>query len=306
MKKVYIEFPFDEKEKKQLESISDQYEFVYKDDKDANIVIGHYPAKRLKEFKNLEWVQTAAVGIDAYIRDNNLNDGVILTNAVGAHSKEVAEHIFAMIISMTRKLYLYRDNQRKHLWKDEGKVKEITNLKVTILGFGDIGNELAKMLKALGIYIIGVKRTITSKPDYIDELYTSEDMNKAISDVDVVVSVLPGNKANAYLFNVDTFKMMRPDTIFINAGRGNLYTTQTLKEVLDKKIIAAISADVFEKEPLSKDSELWDYENLVITPHAAGNYKLISAQKQFFDLVKENLERYINNKELLHVVKERE
>ena len=306
MKKVYLYMKFDEDQINSLKQISDQYEFVFNDDKDANIIIGHYPATKLKEFKNLEWFQSPAVGIDAYIKDNNLAKEVILTNAVDVHSKEVAEHIFAMIISLTRKFHLYRDNQYKHLWKDEGKVKEITKLRVAIIGFGDIAKQLSLLLKPLGIYVIGVKRTVTDKPEYVDELYTDKDLDKAISDVDVVVSVLPGNKANQYLFTTETFKKMKPDTIFINAGRGNLYTKETLKEVLDNKIISTFATDVFEVEPLAKDSELWDYENLVITPHAAGNYKLKSALDKFFDLVSENLRRYINNEELLNVVNERE
>lgn len=306
MKKVYLHTKFDDKQINTLKQISDQYEFVFTDDKDVNIIIGHYPAGKLKQFKSLEWIQSPAVGIDAYIRDNSLAEGVILTNAVDIHSKEVAEHIFAMILSLIRKFHIYRDNQHKHLWKDEGKVKEITKLKVAIIGFGDIARELSLLLKPLGIYVIGVKRTLIEKPEYVDELYTDKDLAKAIGDVDVVVSVLPGNKANQYLFTTDTFKLMKPDTIFINAGRGNLYTEETLKEVLDNKIISIFATDVFEIEPLDKNSKLWDYDNLVITPHAAGNYKLQSALDKFYELVYENLRRYISNKGLLNVVHERE
>lgn len=306
MKKVYLHTKFDDKQISTLKQISDQYEFVFTDDKDANIIIGHYPAGKLKQFKNLEWIQSPAVGIDAYIKDNNLAEGVILTNAVDIHSKEVAEHIFAMILSLIRKFHIYRDNQHKHLWKDEGKVKEISKLKVAIIGFGDIARELSLLLKPLGIYVIGVKRTLIEKPEYVDELYTDKDLAKAICDVDVVVSVLPGNKANQYLFTTETFKLMKPDTIFINAGRGNLYTEETLKEVLDNKIISIFATDVFEIEPLDKNSKLWDYDNLVITPHAAGNYKLQSALDKFYELVYENLRRYISNEELLNEVHERE
>ncbi len=306
MKKVFVNIRTDEKQRQRLEAISDQYEFVYEPDLDANIILGNYSPRKLKEFRNLEWIQTAAVGIDSFIKDGNLKEGVILTNAVDVHSVEVAEHLFAMIMSMTRKFHLYRDDQKEHLWTDEGMTKELTKLKVTIIGFGDIGRVLAKLLKGIGIYVIGVKRTMIDKPDCLDELYINKDLDKAISDVDVVVSVLPGNNENAYLFTVDTFRKMRPDTIFLNAGRGNLCSTETIKEVLDQHIIAAIGLDVFENEPLPKDSPLWDYKNLIITPHVAGSYRLESAYEKFFALAEENLRRYISGQELLHVVKERE
>lgn len=306
MKKVFVNIRTDEIQRQRLEAISDQYEFVYEPDLDANIILGNYSPRKLKEFENLEWIQTAAVGIDGFIKDGNLREGVILTNAVDVHSVEVAEHLFAMIMSMTRKFHLYRDDQKEHLWTDEGMTKELTKLKVTIIGFGDIGRVLAKLLKGIGIYVIGVKRTMIDKPDCLDELYTNRDLDKAISDVDVVVSILPGNKENAYLFTVDTFRKMRPDAIFINAGRGNLCSTETIREVLDQHIIAAISLDVFEEEPLPKDSPLWDYRNLVITPHVAGSYRLESTYEKFFVLAEENLRRYISGQQLLNVVKERE
>ena len=306
MKKVFVNIKTDEKYRQRLEVVSDQYRFVYEPDPDANIILGNYAPGRLKEFRNLEWIQTAAVGVDAFIKNGNLKEGVILTNAVDVHSVEVAEHLFAMIMSMTRKFYLYRDDQKEHVWTDEGMTRELTKLKVAIIGFGDIGKALAKLLKGIGIHVIGVKRTMIEKPDCLDELYTDKDLDKAISDADVIVSVLPGNRDNAYLFTVDTFRKMRSDAIFINAGRGNLCSTETIREVLDRHIIAAISLDVFEEEPLPKDSPLWDYRNLVITPHVAGSYRLESTYEKFFALAEENLRRYISGQQLLNVVKERE
>ena len=306
MKKVFVNIKTDEKYRQRLEVVSDQYRFVYEPDPDANIILGNYAPGRLKEFRNLEWIQTAAVGVDAFIKNGNLKEGVILTNAVDVHSVEVAEHLFAMIMSMTRKFYLYRDDQKEHVWTDEGMTRELTKLKVAIIGFGDIGKALAKLLKGIRIHVIGVKRMMIEKPDCLDELYTDKDLDKAISDADVIVSVLPGNRDNAYLFTVDTFRKMRSDAIFINAGRGNLCSTETIREVLDRHIIAAISLDVFEEEPLPKDSPLWDYRNLVITPHVAGSYRLESTYEKFFALAEENLRRYISGQQLLNVVKERE
>ena len=267
MKKVFVNIKADEKYRQRLGAISDRYEFVYEPDPDANIILGNYAPGKPKEFKNLEWIQTAAVGVDAFIKDGNLKEGVILTNAVDVHSVEVAEHLFAMIMSMTRKFYLYRDDQKEHLWTDEGMTKELTKLRVAVIGFGDIGKALAKLLKGIGIHVIGVKRTMIEKPDCLDELYTDKDLDKAISDADAVVSILPGNRDNAYLFTVDTFRKMRPDAIFINAGRGNLCSTETIREVLDQRIIAAISLDVFEEEPLPEESPLWSMDNVFLTPH---------------------------------------
>ena len=306
MKKVYLNFKLSEEELERLRKISDELVLVTEREYDVNAIIGKCPPDKLKEYENLEWYQSLAIGVDAYINKGVLKEGTVLTNARGVHSQEVAEHIFGMVVTLLKNFELYRDNQRENLWHDEGVVKSYKDLKVTIVGFGDIGNHLAKMMKAMGMYIIGVKRTMIDKPDYVDELYTSKDLIKAVSDVDVVVTVVPGDKANEHLFTLDTFKAMRRDTIFVNAGRGNLYTEETLYKVLDDNIVKAVGLDVFEKEPLDKDSRLWNYRNVLITPHVAGFFHLESAHDDFVDLVEENLRRYINGEELKFTVKERE
>ena len=305
MIKVYMPNRPEEAYLKKLECFFNDYEFVFEEDPDAEVIIGNIKTDRIKNFRNLKWYQSSAVGVDAYTKKGVLNEDTILTNAPGVHSQEVAEHSFAVILSAIKKLHLYRDNQKKHCWKDEGKVKEFKDLRVCIVGLGDIGTHLARMLKALDIYVIGVKRKMIEKPDYVDELYLKEDLGKAICDADVVISILPGSGENVHLFDVETFKKMRKDTIFINVGRGNLYTKETLKTVLDEHIVDTVIADVFEKEPLDSQNELWDYENLIITPHVAGGYHLKSAYESFVDLCIENLNRYKDGKELLNVVKER-
>ena len=309
MKKVFVNVKFNDEQKRRLEAVSNEYKFVYNKDEtiyDSEIIVGNYPANELKNFNNLELLLLTAVGYDAFIKKGILNDSTILCNAVDVHSREVAEHTVALLLQLVKNLHLYKNNQAKHLWHDEGTVKSFAGLRVAIIGFGSIGRCIAKMLNGLGMYTIGVKRTMIEKPDYLDELYTNQDMEKVISDVDAVISVLPGTKENHHLFTMDTFKKMKPDTILVNCGRGNLYDTEVLYEVLDKKIIKAAAADVFEVEPLPQDSKLYDLDNFVVTPHVAGFFHLDSAKEEFLDLICDNLSRYINNEELRYVVTQRE
>ena len=305
MKKVFVNVSLDSEQKKRLESISDDLSFVYEKDYDAKIIIGNVPPADLKNYKDLEWIQTSAVGVDAYVKKGILNEKTLLTNAVDIHSQEVAEHAFAMMVELVKKLNLYHADQNRHQWADEGRVKEFSRMKAAIVGFGNIGKRLALLLKGLGVYVIGVKRTMIEKPDCLDELYTSAELEKAIRDVDVVFTVLPGTPENAHLFTLDTFKKMRPDAYLVNVGRGNLIAEDVLYEVLDQRIIAGLALDVFEKEPLPADSPLWDYEELIVTPHAAGFFHLESAFDAFLDLVEENLKRFVKGEQLKYVVTER-
>lgn len=306
MKKIYIRYKLSDQEKQKLQDTFKEVEFVYEDDKECEAIIGFLSPDTLLNYPNLKWFQSTAVGVDRYIKKGVLKDDVILTNAVGVHTKEVAQHTLAMILALLKNLDYYRDNQNQHLWKDEGKLKSIDDLKVTIVGLGDIGNALARKLKALGMYVIGVKRKVIEKPEYIDELYTSEDLKTAISLADIVVTILPGNLSNKHLFDLDTFRCMKKDAIFINVGRGNLYKEETLIQALDEGLIAKAGLDVFEKEPLDPNSKLWNYKNVLITPHVAGNYHLQDAHDKFLQLIYENIRRYLNNEKLLYIVEERE
>ena len=307
MKKVILNVKFTDEQIRRFKEVSNDLVFTNDiNEKDAEILIGDYKPTTLKEYPNLKLLMSTSVGYDAYIKRGILKDDVTLCNAVNVHSVEVAEHLFALMVEMVKNLQYYRDNQSISLWYDEGGIKSLSDLKVTIVGLGNIGKYLAKLCKALGMYVIGVKRTMIDKLDYVDELYLNSDLDKAISDVDVIISILPGTKENVHLFTMDKFKKMRPDTIFINGGRGNLIDTNVLYDVLDQKIIKGIGQDVFEEEPLPKESKLWGLKNLVITPHMAGFFHLDKARDSFADMCIENLHHYLKGEELINVVTERE
>ena len=305
MKKVFVNCALSDSQKERLQKVSNEYELVYEPEEDVEVIIGNYAPNKMRDFTNLKWFQASAVGVDNYMKRGILADEVVMTNAVDIHSLEVAQHTFALVISMLKNLHLYRDNQSESSWKDEGKVKDFKKTKVAIIGFGDIGKQLAELLKGIGMYVVGVKRTMIEKPSYLDELYTNDELHKAISDVDVVVSILPGTKETYHLFDKETFEAMKKDAILINVGRGTLYDEEVLKEVLENGTIKAAAADVFAVEPLSEDSPLWKLKNFVVTPHVAGFFHVDSALDSFVDLVEENLRHYINGEELKYVVSER-
>ena len=307
MKKVLVEHALTEKQKQQFLALSDKYEFVFgTEDKDAQIAVGNFSPAQIKELKNLELYISAWVGYDAFIKKGVLKNSTLLVNAVDVHTEEVAEHMFVLMLSMVKNLHLYRDNQADHKWKDEGKVKSISELTVAILGLGHIGNLLAKYCKALGMYVIGVKRTIDQKPDYVDELLPIGDLDEILPRVDVVLSVLPSSEQTKHMFTLDRFKLMKRDAILINAGRGDLIEPNLLCDVLDQGIISGVGQDVFEKEPIDENSRLWTTKRLAVTPHVAGFFHLDIASQKFVDLAVENLKRYANNEELKYVVTERE
>ena len=307
MKKVLIDNNVTEAQKKQFESISDQYIITYdKEDKDVEIIVGDCPPAKCQNYPKLELLLSTWVGYDGFIKKGILPENCILCNAVDAHTEEVAEHMFAMLLSMEKKLHTYRDNQASAKWHDESTVKSIRDLTVVVLGLGNIGKYLANLCKDLGMYVIGVKRDLTDKPSYVDELYSLDKLDEILPRVDAVLNVLPSTPATKHLFSMDKFKLMKRDALLINGGRGDLIDTDVLIEVLEKKVIRGVGQDVFEKEPIPKDSKLWKLDNLLITPHVAGFFHLDKDRQKWVDICCDNLRRYINNEELNNVVTERE
>lgn len=307
MLKVIVNEKISAEQKNQFESVSNDLMITYDENNfDADILIGNFSPLKCKNYPNMKLMISTWAGVDAFIKKGVLKDDVVLCSGADSHNEEVAEHMFSLLVAMEKNLHLYRDNQKKSLWQDEGKVKSISELNVLVLGLGKIGMCLAKILKNNGMHVIGIKRKMIEKPDFVDELYTIDSLDELLPRVDAVLNILPSTNETKHLFTVDRFKKMKSDAILINAGRGDLIDTNVLIEVLDKRLIKGIGQDVFENEPLDKESKLWGYDNLWITPHVAGFFHLDKCRQKWVDMACENLRRYLNNEELINLVKERE
>ena len=247
-------------------------------------------------------MQLNSAGAEQYVRPGVLAPKTKLTNSTGAYSKAVAEHGAAMLFMMQKKLYLYRDAQKRHEWADFGTVTSITDATVLVVGLGDIGRHFAGIVKALGAHVIGVKRRPGEKPDCVDELYTMEMLDEVLPRADVVFSVLPGTPAATHLYTAERFELMKPDAIFINCGRGAAVENSVLYDALKNGRIASAAIDVSEVEPLPPDSPLWTLDNLMITPHVSGYYHLPHTLECIVDIAAENLARFMRGEELINVV----
>ena len=144
----------------------------------------------VKEAERLEWLHLNSAGFDDYVKEGILREKTLLTNSSGAYGKAVSEHMFAMLLAMQKKLHLYRDLQRQHMWGDEGEVTSIADSVILVLGTGDIGLHFAELAHALGAYVIGVKRTLAPCPDCMDELHVMSELDELLQRADSVVSFL--------------------------------------------------------------------------------------------------------------------
>ena len=223
-------------------------------------------------------------------------------NATGAYTKAVSEHAFALTLMLQKKLYLYRDEQKKAFWSDHGTVGSLSDCTVAVVGLGDIGQAYAKLVKAMGAYVVGVKRRATNPPECVDELVMTQDLDTVLPRADVIMSILPNTAATRYIYTPESFDKMKDTALFINCGRGNAVSSEVLYQALSEHKIAAAAMDVAEVEPLPADSPLWGLENLVITPHISGGFHLPETFERIVDISVANLSAFLEGKDLRNVV----
>ena len=178
MKKILCMLPVKEEQKARLEKAAEGCEFIYTGENDvtaeqvaeASVILGSPAPELIKASEKLELLQLNIAGADKYVKPGILAPSTKLTNSTGAYSKAVAEHGAAMLFMLQKKLHLYRDAQKKADWTDFGTVGTISDCTVLIVGLGDIGCHFARIIKALGGYVIGVKRRESAKADCVDEI----------------------------------------------------------------------------------------------------------------------------------------
>ncbi len=269
---------------------------------DAEALMGYFPVPLLKSLSNLKWHQVPSAGVDSLCGDIYPNDSVVLTNSSGAFGIAISEYMLTGVLMIMRCMPAYAKNQRAHIWREEGVSRTIFGSTITVVGTGDIGTEFAKRAKAMGAYIRGVKRTPGTPNEIFDEVYTAQDMKKAVRNADAVVLSLPGTRNTKHILSEDVIAEMDKKTIIVNCGRGITIDEKALEKALESKKIAGAVLDVCEIEPLAKDSPLWDMENVILTPHISGRDTTPVNADKIFEIFRENLTRFLENKPLINIV----
>lgn len=268
----------------------------------AEVVLGNLPPQAFKNAKSLKFLQLNSAGSDTYAAPGVLPEGTILANATGSYGLAISEYIMAVLLSLSKKLPLYRDQQRQNLWNDLGEVKPVFGTTVMVIGLGDIGGEFAKRAKAMGAHVIGIRRKGTDKPDYVDELYLTEHIDEVIGRADTVVLCLPNTPATRNIMSRERIAKMKQDSILINIGRGSAVDADALCDALEEGRLWGAATDVYAVEPLPADSRMWQVKNLLMTPHTSGQFSLPETLERIVRLMAENLGNYIAGRPIVNLV----
>ena len=219
--------------------------------------------------KNLKWVNALSAGVDNYDLELFRKNNIIFTNSTGMHKVQMSEYAIMSMVMLVRNMNFFIKNQHNSIWNPEIAQNQISGKTLGILGLGSIGRETARKADFMGMKVIGVNTSGISSDDFIEKAYTLKDIDIVIKNSDFLINLLPSREETKYLLTVQKMKLMKKNAYFINMGRGSIISNDTLYEVLKNNVIAGAVCDVFETEPLSPDSPLWQLENLIITPHSA-------------------------------------
>lgn len=248
---------------------------------------------------NLKWIQSFSAGVNTYPLGKIKERGIILTNTSGVHGPQMAEHVLAMMLAFSREILQNIRSQKKKEWKPNLALEELTRKELLIVGAGSIGQELARKAKAFDMKIVGLKRTVEPLENF-DEVRSLHDLKDALPTADFVVILAPLTKETRGLMGYKELSCMKKEGILINVARGPLVVEEDLIKILREKKIRGAGLDVFSKEPLPEDSPLWDFEQVIITPHVAGFSD--QSHNRALELINENISRFEDGRELLNQV----
>ena len=276
-------------------------EEIAEEGKDTDVFFGFCSEDIFPLLPNIKWIQASSAGMDKHMYPAIRESDVILTNAAGLYGTHVADQAFALLLGLTRGIHHYVRNQDNHQWGgSKSPMIEIDGFKIGIVGLGGIGMQMVKRAKGFDMHIIAVDAYRTEKPDNVDELMPMDKLADMMSRVDVVMIACPLTEETSGLINAENLSVMQSTAYLINVARGPIVNEADLIEILQAGKIAGAGLDVTEVEPLSKESPLWDMDNVIITPHAAGGSQ--HRMRRITEFFLDNLKRYLKGEALQNVV----
>lgn len=307
----FAEDYFSDEQKRAIREAAGELEVVYKGGADGRldeVEVALENRKLLPDLPNLRWFQQWGAGADWLMQHPELaKNDFVLTNVSGVHAVPISEHILAYLLAFARGLPRAVRNQAAVVWQRGADwpetapgLSELAGKTMLLLGVGAIGERTAKLAKGLELRVVGVRRNPERAAGYVDEMVGLNGLHDALPDADFVVLTLPLTKDTHHLIGETELRAMKDTAVLVNIGRGGLIDEQALVRALQEGRIAGAGLDVFETEPLPETSPLWGMDNVIVTPHTAGDTP--HYDERALAIFLDNLRRYRAGEPLTHVV----
>jgi D-2-hydroxyacid dehydrogenase (NADP+) len=282
-------------------------DFAHKDELDALLVEAEViyglrlPKNVISRAPKLKWVQVMSAGVDKFLDDEFRQSSVIITNVSGIHTTPIGEIVLELMLMFAKQAPLCFQLKQEKQWK-RFMPTVLRSKTVGIVGLGNIGREVARLAKAFGMKVVATRRSAkrVARAKDVDILLPREQLPRLLSESDFVVLSLPFTSETNKLIGEKELRTMKPTAYLINVARGNIVDEEALIWALDERWLAGAGLDVFATEPLPADSRLWEFPNIIFSPHIAGGMEDYNIRAT--ELFCKNLSHYLSGENLLNVI----
>ena len=274
---------------------------------DTDIFVGYsLRADQLIHAKKLKWIHSTAAGVAQLTYPELRESGILVTNPRGVFSVPMAEHTMGLLVAMARNFpdtVRFQDKStwgQQQLWDKPQQLTELNGKVLLIVGYGSIGEELAKRAQVFGMRVWGVTRSGAGDNSFLEKILPARDLDEALAEADYVVIAAPETAETKHLISAKKIARMKRDARLINVGRGSLLDESALIAALESGHLAGAALDVASQEPLPESSPLWKAPNLFITPHTSAVSDRLWQRETA--LLVELLELWFSGREMKNVV----
>jgi phosphoglycerate dehydrogenase-like enzyme len=286
---------------------------------EMDILYTHKVLPKPDQAPQLKWIQFHRAGNEMFMDAPILRKpGLEATSMSGASAPQVAEYVLEMILALGHRLPQVLAHQNRADWPEErGEIfqpMELSQSTVGIVGYGSIGRQVAKLLRAFGATVLATKQDAMRpvdggymldgfgdpQGDYLQRLYPAEALKSMLKECDYVVVCVPLTKDTRDLIGEAQLAVMKQSAYLVDVSRGGVVNHANLIPALEEGQIAGAALDVYPEEPLPKDNPLWKIPTVILTPHIAGVSQEYNSRA--VDLFTENLKRYLDGEQLLNLI----
>ena len=243
--------------------------------------------------KRMKFIQTGYAGMDDPFCQAMLKESdAVIANASSIHAIPISHYVFSQMLRWNKRIDQHIELQQEKNWSPMGGDGELTNKTLLILGYGGIGKEVAKLGKAFGMNVIGIRRN-PEVCEFADKVVTMDSLEEFLPVADFLVLALPNSEETNDVVDKNFLKKINNSAMLINVGRGNAVNEKDLAEALNSDILAAAAVDTTKNEPLEKSSDLWSAKNCFISAHDSAHSLL--GLPRAFELFLENVKNFKGN-----------
>jgi phosphoglycerate dehydrogenase-like enzyme len=246
----------------------------------------------------LRWIQLLSSGYENLVR-HGVPDGVTVTNAAGVRSGSVAEHGVALLLALAHAVPAISREMQHERWQPglASVLRSLEGATALIVGYGDIGRELARRLASFGVRIIAANRSPVADP-IVEQAFGLGRLDEALALADIVALSVAYVPQTHHLLSAARLAAARPGALLLNVSRGGVVDTEALVDALESGRLGGAALDVTDPEPLPPGHPLWRTKNVLISPHLGGTATAASNER-LCRLVVENARRIASGKAAL-------